>query len=59
MWIRIDTMKVTPLKKQSKKEQRKSHARKRRDRNGLKPTTGVVKSKNVYDRKKLTKPEKE
>lgn len=50
-------MKVTPLKKQSKKEQRKFYARKRRDWNGLKPTTRVVKSKKVYDRKRLSKPE--
>ncbi|MBQ3418306.1 MAG: hypothetical protein IJH32_10810 [Ruminococcus sp.] len=50
-------MKVVPLKKQSKKEQRKYHARLRRDWNGLKPTTGVVKSKKVYDRKKLSKPD--
>ena len=59
MWIGIDTMKVTPLKKQSKKEQRKFHARKRRDWNGLKPTTRIIKSKKVYDRKKLSKPEEE
>lgn len=52
-------MKVTPLEKQSKKEQRKFHARKRRDWSGLKPTTRVVKSKKVYDRKKLGKPEAE
>lgn len=50
-------MKVTPLKKQSKKEQRKFHARKRRDWNGLKPTTRVIKSKKVHDRKKLSKSE--
>ena len=48
--------KVIPLKKQSKKEQKKYHARKRRDWNGLKPVTRVVKSKKVYDRKKLRKP---
>lgn len=52
-------MKVTPLKKQSKKEQRKFHARRRRDRKGLKPTTRVVKSKKVYDRKILGTPEME
>lgn len=52
-------MKVTPLKKQSKKEQRKFQARKRRDWNGLKPTTRVVKSKKIYDRKKFGKPEAE
>lgn len=50
-------MKVIPLKKQSKKEQRKFHVRKRRNWNDLKPTTRVVKSKKLYDRKKLSKPE--
>jgi hypothetical protein len=48
-------MKLIPLNKQSKKEQKKYHARSRRDWNGLKPTTRVVKSKKVYDRKKMTK----
>ena len=50
-------MKLVPLEKQSKKEQRKFHERKRRDWNGLKPTTRVVNSKKVYDRKKLKKPD--
>ena len=50
-------MKFIPLEKQSKKQQKKYHARRRRDWNGLKPTTGVVKSKKVYDRKKLSKPD--
>ena len=49
-------MKIIPLEKQSKKQQKKYHARRRRDWNGLKPTTRVVKSK-VYDRKKLRKPD--
>ncbi len=49
-------MKYIPLEKQSKKEQKKYHAQKRRDWNGLKPTTRVVKSKKAYDRKKLHKP---
>ena len=49
-------MKFTPIEKQSKKEQKKYHARSRRDWNGLKPTTRVVKSKKVYDRKKQQKP---
>ena len=52
-------MKVVPLKKQSKKEQRKFYARKRRDWNGLKPTTRVDESKKIYDRKKPKKPETE
>ena len=51
------SMKLIPLDKQSKKEQKKYHARRRRDWNGLKPTTRVVKSKKVYDRKKLCKPD--
>jgi hypothetical protein len=49
-------MKLVPLNKQSKKAQKKYHARNRRDWNGLKPTTRVVKSKKVYDRKKMQKP---
>lgn len=49
-------MKVVPLKKQSKKAQRAYHARSRRDWNGVKPVTRVVKSKKVYNRKKLEKP---
>ena len=52
-------MKLIPLNKQSKKAQKKYHARSRRDWNGLKPTTRVVKSKKVYDRKKLQKTEME
>ena len=50
-------MKFILLEKQSKKQQKKYHARRRRDWNGLKPTTRVVKSKKVYDRKKLRKPD--
>lgn len=50
------SMKLIPLDKQSKKAQKKYHARYRRDWNGLKPTTRIVKSKKVYDRKKLRKP---
>ena len=57
MDIEVMSMKLIPLDKQSKKEQKKYHARRRRDWNGLKPTTRVVKSKKVYDRKKLCKPD--
>ena len=39
------------------KAQREFHSRFRRDWNGVKPTTRVVKSKKIYDRKKLQKPE--
>ena len=49
-------MKVTPLKKQSKKEQKKYYARSRRTWEGLRPTTRVVGSKKIYDRKRLPKP---
>ena len=49
----VTVMKVVPLKKQSKKQQKEYHARRRRDWNGIKPTTRVVKSKKIYDRKKL------
>ena len=49
-------MKLIPLNKQSKKEQKKYHARSRHDWNGLKPTTRVVKNKKIYDRKKMQKP---
>lgn len=52
-------MKMIPIDKQSKKEQKKFYARRRRDWNGLKPTTRVVKSKKVYDRKKLRKPDED
>ena len=52
-------MKLIPLNKQSKKVQKKYHARSRRDWNGLKPTTRVIKSKKVYDRKKIQKPDYE
>ena len=53
----VKKSKTIPLEKLSKKEQKKYHARKRRDWNGLKPVTRVVKSKKVYDRKKLRKPD--
>lgn len=43
-------MKVTPLKKQSKKNQRKFHAAKRGTWNGVSPVTRIVQSKRIYDR---------
>ena len=46
-------MKVTPLKKQSKKNQRKFHAAKRGTWNGLSPVTRVVQSKKTYDRNRV------
>ena len=45
--------KVIPLKKQSKKAQKRFHASRRGSWNGLSPVTRVVPSKKVYDRKKL------
>ena len=45
-------MKMISLDKQSKKEQKKYHARRRRDWNGLNPATRVIKSKKIYNRKK-------
>ena len=46
-------MKVTPLKKQSKKNQRKFYAAKRGSWNGVSPVTRVVQSKQIYDRKRM------
>ncbi len=43
-------MKVTPLKKQSKKNQRNFYAAKRGSWNGVSPITRVVQSKRIYDR---------
>ena len=45
--------KVIPLKKQSKKNQRKYYAKQRGSWNGVDPTTGIVKSKKVYDRNRI------
>ena len=49
-------MKVVPIKKQSKKAQRQFHLKQRGDWNGVNPTTRVIKSRKIYDRKKLSKP---
>lgn len=43
-------MKVTSLKKQSKKNQRKLHAAKRGTWNGVSSVTRIVQSKRLYDR---------
>lgn len=42
--------KITPLKKQSKKAQRRYHAAKRGDWHGVCPVTRVVPNKKAYDR---------
>lgn len=47
--------KMTPLSKMSKKAQKAYHAKRRLDWNGIKPVTRVIKSRKVYDRKKLGK----
>ncbi len=46
-------MKMIPLEKQSKREQRKFHADKRGSWNGIKPTTRIVESRKVYDRNRI------
>lgn len=46
-------MKMIPLKKQSKKKQREHYAARRGTWDGLSPVTRVVKSKKVYDRRRL------
>lgn len=47
------TMKMIPLKKQSKKKQREHYAARRGTWDGLSPVTRVVKSKKIYDRRRL------
>ena len=46
-------LKVIPLKKQSKKNQRIYYAAQRGSWNGVDPTTRIVKSKKVYDRNRI------
>ena len=46
-------MKMIPLEKQSKREQRKVHADKRGSWSGIKPTTRIVESRKVYDRNRV------
>ena len=45
-------MKMVPLKKQSKRNQREYHAAQRGSWNGLYPVTRVVPNKKAYDRNK-------
>lgn len=47
--------KIVPIKKMSKKVQKEYYSRKRGSWNGVVPTTKIVKSKKVYDRKKFKK----
>jgi len=46
-------MKMIPLQKQSKSEQRKFYASKRGSWNGLSPVTRKVESRKVYDRNRI------
>ena len=46
-------MKMTPLKKQSKNEQRKYYSSKRGSWNGVSPITRIVQSRRVYDRNRI------
>lgn len=45
--------KLIPLSKQSKKERRKFYSSKRGSWNGISPVTRVVRSRKVYDRKRM------
>lgn len=46
-------LKMIPLNKQSKKAQRRYHAAKRGDWNGVTPVTRVIPSKKGYDRNRM------
>ena len=46
-------LKMIPLNKQSKKAQRRYHAAKRGDWNGVSPVTRVIPSKKGYDRNRM------
>ena len=51
-------MKMIPLEKQSKREQRKFQADKRGSWNGIKPITRIVESRKVYDRNRIRQAER-
>lgn len=46
-------MKMTPLKKQSKSEQRKYYSSKRGSWNGVSPITRIVQNRKGYDRNRI------
>ena len=46
-------LKIIPLNKQSKKAQRRYHAAKRGDWNGVMPVTRVIPSRKGYDRNRM------
>lgn len=47
---------MVPLKKQSKKEQKKYNAQKRRSWHGVKPVTRYIPSKKIYNRAACKRP---
>lgn len=49
---------MVPLNKQSKKQQKEYHSKKRGDWNGVKPMTRVVPDKTGYDRQKARQEER-
>ena len=46
-------MKLTPIKKQSKRERKAFYTAQRGDWNGLSPVTRVVESRRAYDRNRM------
>lgn len=46
-------MKMIPIQKQSKAEQRKHYAAQRGSWNGVSPITRIVESRKVYDRNRI------
>ena len=46
-------MPIVPIRKQSKKAQKKENARQRKCWNGLNPVSRAIPSGKVYDRKRL------
>lgn len=52
-------MKMTPLKKQSKRAQKEYHSKKRGSWNGVSPVTRTVPSGKVYDRNRVKRSDRE
>ena len=52
-------MKMTPLKKQSKRAQKEYHSKKRGSWNGISPVTRAVPSGKVYDRNRVKRSDRE
>lgn len=51
--MKISKTKLVSIEKMSKKQRKEYYNSQRGDWNGVNPVTGIVKSKKVYDRKKL------